>query len=90
MTEIGQNLIAGQTCKFTAYNETLIFQLSLPLVGIANEDAKRFVNDETKKFFQFVFSLNGEATSEDTAITEEMEVESNAMLRIQIFHMSRL
>ena len=79
LTEIGQNLIAGQTCKFTAYNETLIFQLSLPLVGIADEDAKRFVNDETKKFFQFVFSLNGEATSEDTAITEEMEVESNAM-----------
>lgn len=59
LTKIGQKLVEGTAVKFTAYSETLIFQLSLPLVGIADEDAKAFAIKESSDFFKFLFGVVG-------------------------------
>ncbi len=59
LTEIGKKIVEGTSVKFTAYSETLIFQLSLPLVGVADEDAKIFAVNESSKFFHFLLNVVG-------------------------------
>ena len=74
LTEIGKKIVEGTSVKFTAYSETLIFQLSLPLVGVADEDAKIFAVNESSKFFHFLLNVVGiTEIPEPVRETEERE-----------------
>lgn len=70
LTEIGQRLTEGRGFQFTAYSETIVFQLALPLVGIADEDAKRTINEQTDKFLDFLHEI---VVNEETVTEEAVE-----------------
>ena len=53
LTSVAQEMLQDEKYVFTAYNERIIFQLSIPSVNM-HEDAENYVNSETEHFFMFL------------------------------------
>lgn len=75
LTEIGQRLTEGRGFQFTAYSETIVFQVALPLVGIADEDAKRTIIEQTDKFIDFLHEIVIREESETEEAIEDVVME---------------
>lgn len=82
LNEIGMALSEGQSFSYTGYDNKLFLQLSLPMAGIADEDAKKRIDDETQNFFRFLIEEEGvsvESIAEyQSDEPEEEEVEESA------------
>lgn len=75
LDQIGRELSEGQTFSYTGYDQKLYLQLSLPMAGIADEDAKKRIDEETLKFFQFLMETEGVSLEEAEEVIEEDEPE---------------
>ncbi len=79
LTAMAQEILKDEKFGFTAYNENIIFQMSIPTLDMPEEDAIKHVNDETQSFIRFIARIVdiNQKDSEDNVRVQSKAIQNN-------------